>query len=347
MHDGYFVIDGDGHVHEDVDGGQKLRGYMDPRFRTRPLGGGGNYMDRNQGGRYGKRHGNPTIQIEDMDVEGIDVAALYPTTLLGAWGLKDHDYAVALHRAYNDWLAEFCRHNPDRLKGVAALPMVAPEEAARELERSVTELGHIAAMAHTYVYNHQVNDPRYDDLYACAQQYDVPIAFHASGSEISHIDRFDTFLAEHTIGHTFEQMSAAINVVYGGVLDRFPRLRVGFLEGMVGWIPMLAERMDEEYERRPFEAPLLTRKPSQYFRSGRMFFGAESEEGTIPAVIAYLGSDETLLYSSDYPHWDGDFPNTTKSLVERPDLTDENKRNIIGENARRFYAALAQVPVPA
>jgi predicted TIM-barrel fold metal-dependent hydrolase len=347
MRDGYLVIDGDGHVHEDADGGERLRSFMDPRFRTRPLGGGTGGVDRSQGGRLGKRHGSPTIQIEDMDTEGIDIAVLYPTTLLGAWGLKDQEFAVALHRAYNDWLAWFCSHNPDRLKGAAALPMVAPAEAARELERAVTQLGHVAGMAHTFAYNHQVNDPAFDDLYACAEQYDVPIAFHASGSEIARIDRFDTFLAEHTIGHTFEQMSAAINIVYGGVLERFPRLRVGFLEGMVGWIPMLGERMDEEYERRPFEAPLLTKKPSDYFKSGRVFFGAESEEGTIPATIQYLGSDESLLYSSDYPHWDGGFPNTTRELLERSDLTDDNKRNIIGANARRFYAALAQVPVPA
>jgi predicted TIM-barrel fold metal-dependent hydrolase len=116
---------------------------------------------------------------------------------------------------------------------------------------------------------------------------------------------------------------------------------------MVGWIPMLAERMDEEYERRAFEAPLLTKEPSEYFKSGRLFFGAEPEEGMIPTVIEFLGSDQTLLYSSDYPHWDGDFPNTTSSLVARTDLTDENKRNVIGENARRFYSSLAKVPVAA
>ena len=345
MRNGFFVIDSDGHVHENADGGDALRRHMDPAFRSRPLG--GSFVDRSVGGKYGKRHGKPSVQLEDMDVEGIDVAVLYPTALLGAWALRDQPFSVALHRAYNDWLAEFCAHSPDRLKGVACVPMVDPEEAARELERSVTQLGLVGAMAHTYVYNHQVSDSCYDDLYACAQQYDVPIAFHAQGSEIDRFDRFDTFLAEHTIGHTFEQISATMLIVYSGILEKFPRLRVGFLEGMVGWIPMLAERMDEEYEHRPFEAPLLTKEPSDYFRSGRMFFGAEAEEGPIPAVIKFLGSDETLLYSSDYPHWDGDFPNTTSSLAGRDDLTDDNKRNIIGENARRFYRALAQVPVPA
>jgi predicted TIM-barrel fold metal-dependent hydrolase len=329
-----------------VDGGEALRRHMDPQFRNRPFRSGG-FVDRSVGGKYGKRHGNPAMQLADMDVEGVDVAVLYPTALLGVWALRDIPYSVALHRAYNDWLAEFCSHNPDRLKGVAVLPMVEPAEAARELERSVTQLGHVGGMAHTYIYNHQVNDPAFDDLYACAQQYDVPIGFHAQGSEIERFNRFDNFLTEHTIGHTFEQISSTMLVVYGGVLEKFPRLRVGFLEGMVGRIPMLAERMDEEYEHRPFEAPLLTKEPSEYFKSGRVFFGAEPEEWMIPTVIRFLGTDETLLYSSDYPHWDGDFPNSVRKLVERTDLTDQNKRNIIGDNARRFYPALAKLPVPA
>ncbi len=350
MKNGYAIVDGDGHVHEDIDGGQKLRSFMDPKFRGRPIGvgvGNGGYMERHQGGKFGKRHGNPKIQIEDMDTEGIDVAVLYPTALLGGWGMKDRDFDVALHCAYNDWLADFCSHSPNRLKGAAVMPMLNPSAAARELERSVTQLGHVGAMCHTYTHNRQVSDPDYDELWACAQQYDVPIAFHASGSEISRIDRFDSFLAEHTIGHTFEQIASTMHVVYSGIPERFPRLRIGFLEGMVGWIPMLAERMDAEYERRPFEAPTLTKKPSEYFKSGMLFFGAESEESTIPATIAYLGSDETLLYSSDYPHWDGDFPNTTREMLERHDLTEQNKRNILSENARRFYPALAKVPVPA
>jgi hypothetical protein len=342
VRDGFYVVDGDGHVHEDQDG-RLLGHYLEPQFRDR-VREGRDPTDRSVGGKYGKRHGDPAIQIGDMDVEGIDVAVLYPTLMLGAGRHEDVEYATALHRAYNDWLAEFCSHNPDRLKGVAAVPMIAPQVAARELERSVTQLGHVGGMAHTRNPRRNVGDSSYDDLYACAQQYDVPVSFHASGSEIRPDGRFDTFLAEHTLGHTHEQMCSAIQVVYGGVLDRFPRLRVGFLEGMVGWIPMLAERMDEEYEHRPFEAPQLTREPSEWFKSGRMFFGAEPEEWMIPTVIRYLGSDQTLLYSSDYPHWDGAFPNSTRGLAERTDLSDANKRNIFGENARRYYPALGAVP---
>ena len=339
MKSGYFVIDADGHV---CDNQETIRPFVDPKFRNRPLV-PGSVADRSVGGKYGKRHQDPAIQIDDMDIEGIDIAVLYGTGSLAMTKLKERELAVAVHRAYNDWLATYCSHNPNRLKGVAALPMIEPEKAARELERAVTELGFIGGMAHTWIFNHHVGEPCYDELYSCAQQYNVPIAFHASGAEI---DRFDTFLAEHTIGHSHEQMCATLFVVYSGVLEKFPNLNVGFLEGMVGWIPFLAERMCEEYEHRPHDAPLLTKQPVEYFKSGRMFFGAEPDEWMIPTVIRFLGTDETLLYASDYPHWDSGFPNTTRTLVERSDLTIENKRNILGENARRFYPALADASVP-
>lgn len=335
MRNGFFVIDADGHVCDDE---EALRRHIDPRFRSRPLLTRDAY-DRSVGGKYGKRHKDPAIQVEDMDLEGIDIQVLYGTATLGMRRLKERDLSVALHRAYNDWLAGFCSHNPKRLKGVAALPMIEPDRAARELERCVTELGFIGGMAHTMIFNHHVGEPCYDELYACTQQYNVPIAFHAGGSEI---ERFDTFLATHTIGHSHEQMCATIFIVYCGILEKFPRLNVAFLEGMVGWIPFLAERMDEEYERRPHDAPLLTKKPSEYFKNGRMFYGAEPDEWMIPTVIRFLETDCTLMYASDYPHWDSDFPHTTRTLAERTDLTDENKRNILSANAARFHPALLE-----
>jgi predicted TIM-barrel fold metal-dependent hydrolase len=339
MRDGLFVIDADGHVCDDD---EAIRPYVEPRFRNRPLV-PHTAFDRSVGGKYGKDHRDPAVQVADLDREGIDIQVLYGTGTLAMTRIRERELSIAVHRAYNDWLADYCRHHPDRLKGVAALPMIEPAAAARELERAVADYGFVGGMAHTWIYNHHVGESCYDELYACAQQYDVPIAFHAGGTEL---ERFDTFIAEHTIGHVHEQMCAAVFVVYAGILEKFRRLRIGFLEGTCGWVPMLADRMDEEYEYRPHEAPLLTRKPSEYFKSGRLFVGIESDEWMIPTVIQFLGTDQTLLYASDYPHWDSDFPNTTRKLVARDDLTRENQRNILGENARRFYAALAGVAAP-
>src|SRR5438270_208259 len=129
MKDGFVVIDSDGHVHEDQ---EAIRRHMDPKFRNYPTRGAG-FVDRSVNGTFGQRSENASVQVADMDTEGIDVAVLYTTMLLGTWALRDKDFAVALHRAYNDWLAEYCSYNPDRLKGVAVIPMVAPEEAAKEL----------------------------------------------------------------------------------------------------------------------------------------------------------------------------------------------------------------------
>ena len=345
MKEGYAVIDADGHVQESED---ELRRFLDDRYRNRKMPGFSmlpmDGVDRSVGGKYGKYHHDPTIQIQDMDIEGIDIQVLYGTLVLAMTPIKDREWSVALHGAFNDFLAEFCSHNPNRLKGIAALPTLDPVAAARELERCVTQYGFIGAMAHTWNYNHNIDDEYYDELYACAQQHNVPIAFHAAGNEIP---RFDTFLAEHTLGHTHEQMCAALFAIFGGIPEKFPHLTMAFLEGMCGWIPMLAERMDEEYEKRPFEAPLLTKRPSAYFKSDRIFFGIEPEEWMIPHVIQFLGTDRNLVYASDYPHWDGAFPNSTRGLVERTDLTEGNKRNILGENARRLYPALTKVPVPA
>jgi predicted TIM-barrel fold metal-dependent hydrolase len=336
MRNGFLVIDADGHVGDDE---AAYRPYLEARFQSRPLLPRDNY-DRSVGGKYGKRHQDPATQVADMDREGIDVQVLYGTGVLAMRKIRERELAVALHRAYNDWLAAFCRHNPDRLKGVAALPAIEPEAAARELERAVTQLGFVGGMVHPRPYNHHLAEPYYDDLYACAQQYDVPIAIHAAGNEL---ERFDTFLAEHTLGHPHEQMAATVQIVFGGVLEKFPRLRIAFLEGTVGWVPFLTERMDEEYEFRPHDAPLLAQQPSAYLKSGRVFFGAEPDEWMLPRVIEFLGTDQTILYASDYPHWDADFPHTTEKIAARTDLTDANKRNFLGENARRYYPALAAV----
>ena len=114
-----------------------------------------------------------------MDLEGIDVQVIYGTGSLAMTGIRERELSVAVHRAYNDWLAEFCRHNPERLKGIAALPMIEPGGGAARARAGGHGLGFIGGMAHTTIYNHHVGEPYYDELYACAQQYDVPIGFHA------------------------------------------------------------------------------------------------------------------------------------------------------------------------
>jgi hypothetical protein len=126
-------------------------------------------------------------------------------------------------------------------------------------------------------------------------------------------------------------------LIYGGVPERFPKLRIAFLECGVGWVPYWMERMDEEWEKRgKVEAPLCKKKPSEYVKSGNLFFALEPEEETVPYVIERIGADK-ILFASDYPHWDGMFPHVVSTIRARKDIPDEAKAQILGQNAKRFY----------
>jgi predicted TIM-barrel fold metal-dependent hydrolase len=108
------------------------------------------------------------------------------------------------------------------------------------------------------------------------------------------------------------------------------------MEAGCGWLPFWMEHMDEEYEKRQHEAPLLQMDPSEYIKNGRVYVGCEPEEKMMPIAAQWIGEGQ-LLYASDYPHWDSDWPHTVKTVRERTDLGDELKRKVLGENALRFY----------
>lgn len=140
---------------------------------------------------------------------------------------------------------------------------------------------------------------------------------------------------KHAITHPVGAMLALTSFTVGGVLARFPDLRVAFLEAGAGWLPFWLERLDEHWELMPEQAPLLDRPPSQYLQ-GRGFVSCEPEERALPWVLDTLG-DDVVCYASDYCHWDCAFPNSVKLLVDRQDLRDPAKAAILGGNGARLY----------
>jgi predicted TIM-barrel fold metal-dependent hydrolase len=126
-------------------------------------------------------------------------------------------------------------------------------------------------------------------------------------------------------------------LVSGGVFDRHPKLRVAFLEAGVGWVPYFIDRMHEHYEKRGDWIPNgWRREPVEYLRAGNVWVSCEPEEPILPGVIDVLG-DDFIMYASDYPHWDGAWPESTKHLRTRPDLPESSREKIAGGNALRFY----------
>jgi predicted TIM-barrel fold metal-dependent hydrolase len=364
---GYWVVDGDGHVAEPADMWAR---FLEPRFRdaaprvitdnrgvervlidgwfwTTPPGPGvghpGGYIGGPRIDRYRGGY-DPAARLADMDAEGIDVAVLFATVAMGpSAGMLpsgDVEFEAALCRAYNAWVAEFASADRRRLRPVAVLPTRDIRAAVAELTRAVERLGFVGAELPTNSEGRRYpGDPHFHPIYEAAQALDVPVFIHPhAGGQIAYVgrERFANFFHGHMIAFPFEQMIAAMHVVSEGVLERFPRLRMGFLESGVGWVPYWFERMDEHYAKLQHLVPGLTRPPGDWARDPRLIFSCDPEEAMLPTALQLLG-DTQVMYASDYPHWDAMTPWSVKALAERGDLTEDVKRKVLGGNAARFF----------
>jgi uncharacterized protein len=327
------VIDADGHVTES---NESLRKHLKTEYRNRPLM-HSEAWDRSFGGTLGKRNEEPKTQLADMDIDGIDIQVIFPSHLsLNAE--KETDLATDIARAYNDWLAEFCATDPRRLKGVAMVALQDIDAAIREARRAVEQLGFVGVMMPTNVRDQDIGRREFWPFYEEVQRLAVGLALHGGirAAERMH-GRFDSFIAVHSVSFPFECMAALTGLIFAGVPEKFPKLRIAALEACCGWVPFLMDRLDEEFEKRGTrEAPLLKRKPSEYMASDQFFYAFELEESTVPYVIDRVGANK-LLYSSDYPHWDTSWPKTVRMFKDRNDISDTDKRQIAWNNPQKFY----------
>ena len=278
-------------------------------------------------------------RLRVMDEEGIDKVALFPTHALRLGGVRHPQLASALFRAYNDWLADHCAPNKERLLGVAMIPLQEPELAVKEARRAVTELGHRGLFISPHpVDNRNLDDPVYEPLWQLAAELDVPALVHVSTGirlPTAGAERFDRYSLFHLHAHPMEQMTAAGSLILGGVLERHPRLRVGFMEAGCGWVPYWLERMDEHAENYRFELTYLKERPSVYFRR-QCFVSFELEERAVPYVAETVGT-RTLVFASDFPHHDCFYPGAVEKIRQRADLDAELVSAMLSDNPSRLY----------
>jgi predicted TIM-barrel fold metal-dependent hydrolase len=331
------VIDADGHVTES---NEQVARYLEGPLRQRPLtfplypqdG-----WDRRLLGTLGSVGGTAEQWLAALDDGGMEMTVLYPTLGLFLSFLKDRAWAVAICRAYNTFLhEEFIKKSP-RLQAVALLPIQDPDAAAAELERGVRQLGLVGAMLAADG-NHVLGDSRFTPIYETAQRLNVMLGIHASGSHLGGggVELFPQFIQAHTCSHAFGQMRQLTSVIFEGIPERFPDLRIAFLEAGCGWAPYWMERMDDEYAKRAPEAPVLKKKPSEYVRSGKIYFSCEADEWLLGPAVKLVGENQ-IVYASDFPHWDNSYPQSIDEIRDRGDLSDAQKRKILGDNARRLY----------
>jgi len=290
---------------------------------------------------------DPHARLVDMDTEGIDVAVLYGTLALGLWSVRDLDLQVACCRAFNDWLAAYCAADPGRLRPAAALPLASIDDAVAEANRAVLELGAVTLTLHGTIAGHNLDDPAVFPLFEAAERLDVAIGIHAGGTGLA-VDRFvDQYALAHACAFPMDIMLGTTTLLAGGVLERFPRLRVALLEAGCGWFPSFLERLDEHYEKRPAEMPGVTQPPSEYVTEGRVVISCEPEEHGIAYAAERLGPG-AVVYASDYPHWDAEFPGSVAAVRDRRDLDPATRQAILGGNARRLLGPrLAAHPLSA
>jgi predicted TIM-barrel fold metal-dependent hydrolase len=284
-----------------------------------------------------------------MDVEGLDVAVLFPSRGLSVLTPPELNprLAAAVARAYNDWLHEFCQTNSTRLLGAGMISVYDVNDAVAETRRAVQELGFKSVFLRSNIVNGKNwHDPYYEPLWDLLEELDVPLGFHeASGSSSHQVgERFDpNFGLRRIYAQPMEQMLGLGSFVAGGIFEHHPALKVAFLEANCSWLPWLLWRLDEGYER---EADVfmqdLTMAPSEYFMR-QCWVSVEPDETPARYMIDAYGSDR-VVFSTDYPHGDSKYPNAVESFLEMP-LTDEDKRKILWDNCAEFYS-VAEVPSP-
>src|SRR6202521_3492508 len=160
---------------------------------------------------------------------------------------------------------------------VAKLPMIDPDAAVAELRRAVKDLGMVGMVTPQHVRERNLDHPSFDVVWAEAERLNAAVCVHGGGQAIYQVpigvDRFNTRLEKHAFTHPVGQMLAVMSFSVGGILHRFPKLRVAFLEANVGWLPFWLERLDEHWELTPEQAPQIDRKPSETIMHGRHSLG--------------------------------------------------------------------------
>lgn len=366
---GFKAMDSDMHVFEPADLWQR---YIDPEFKDRaPVGLQRDFRDlgvevegkilpiprtpespalkdyriRTLKEKYSDvaaRNFDGVSQLMAMDKEGLDVAILYPTRglfVLGIDGLDPH-LAAAISRAYNNWLYDFSRADPNRMLCAAMVPPHDIEAAVDETNRTVRELGFRGIfMRPNQVNGRRWSDPYYDPLWDACQSLDVPVGFHEAGRVYQPqpaLPQFiPTFSMFNTLGFPMANMLACADIVFGGVLERFPRLRMAFLEGNCSWLPWLLWRMGDYMESfGDVEYPELKLTPLEYFQ--RQCYGAvECDEVTARHIPEY-GLEDNVVFSTDYPHLDVKYPHAIDSFLEMP-FSELSKRKYLWDNCARLY----------
>jgi predicted TIM-barrel fold metal-dependent hydrolase len=300
-----------------------------------------------------------TERMKDQDLDGIDAEVLYPSMLFNVYQVPNLDIVKAAFSLYNDWIADYCRPQPDRLFALGSLQLFDLDQAIAELERC-KQMCHVGVcIPATAPPDHLYCDPWYDRFWEAAQDLKMPLNMHIfTGATDNHglAPRQAGSRANGPLAFAGAGMTIA-DLIQSGVCKRYPELKFVITEFETGWIAHLLRRLDWAYVRgggeRVTGLPML---PSQYWRQS---FAITFEDDPLGIMTRDFIGTETLMWGNDYPHGDSVFPHSRQVLSEiLPDCTPEERWKMTVRNVVQLYdlpfdlegpdqASINSVPTPA
>jgi predicted TIM-barrel fold metal-dependent hydrolase len=301
--------------------------------------------------RGGKRHEetrpggwDPQARIADQQLDHIRAEMLYPGMGLGILGAPDPEYQLACFQVYNDWLAEFCAVSPDRLAGAGVLPAKGPIAAMLKEAGRAVKMGLKSLMVAAEVPERPYSSPEYDPLWAALSELGVPLSIHSgtsSGMQVN--ERLKTFgiYGVHVVDNKIGKgMRLIAQMIYGGVTERFPNLRLVYVEGGIGWIAGVLHFMDHWWaDHRRWMEPRIHDKPSNYFKRN---FWATFEDDRAGVLTRELLNIDHLMWGSDYPHTEGTFPHSREQVEhDFAGIPAADVCKMVADNAAQLYGFAA------
>jgi predicted TIM-barrel fold metal-dependent hydrolase len=281
---------------------------------------------------------DPQARLADMDRDGVEGEILYTSFGLSMFSIPDPDFQHACFRAFNDWLAEFCAGAPGRLFGVAMIPTDPIENATAEMARC-KKLGLKAAMISISQDAGQGYDnSKYDPIWSASEDLDMPISLHVAASK-KHFSSSGNVLADFSLAFTPTMYSLAA-MIFSGVFDRHRKLKAVSVENDAAWVAGILERMDFRAHRDQgwagaFNGITTGSAPSQIFHEHVGVTFMRDRTAVRNRDIIGLSS---LMWGSDYPHFDGTWPHSQEVLAEHfGDVSLADQMRIARRNAIELY----------
>jgi aminocarboxymuconate-semialdehyde decarboxylase len=271
-------------------------------------------------------------RLKDMDAADVDVHVLSATPQTYLYNQGD-ELSATLAAIQNDQMAKHIAAHPTRFMGIATLPMASPTRAADELKRAVTKLGLRGAMFASNVKGVNLDDPGFEPLWAAAEELGAFMFVHPNN--VAGADRLKSYYLQNLIGNPLDTTIAAVSLYFGGVMDRYPKLKIMLAHGG-GFTPYQAARWEHGWAVRPEPKKNIKTQPKNIAQRF-LYDTILHSDKTLEAMIGLVGVERVML-GSDYPYDMG--MTDCVAHVRALSISDAGKASILSGNFEKFLAGM-------